>query len=139
MLNVILIIHSWIISENHKKQLSIDTIKGSLKVLTYLPTGFYRVNYDFSNWQKLIRYLKSYNYTKIHPINRAQLIDDSYHLMLAGHVNSSVFFEIISYLKQESDYIPWYPMEAIFSNMSIFFEMPESTPVKVSNNISLID
>lgn len=115
------------------------TIKRSLKVLTYLPTGFYRVNYDLTNWQKLINYLNSNNYTKIHRINRAQLIDDSYHLMWAGHVDSYVFFEIIRYLKQELDYIPWYPMEAIFSNMSIFFEMPESTPVKVSNNISLID
>lgn len=98
--------------------------------------GYYRVNYDEGNWRKLIDFLDSRNYTKIHPINRAQLIDDCYHLMKAGYVNYKTFLDLTKYLKRETDYIPWYPMKAIMSDMSIFFQFPESVHIKVSYNIN---
>ncbi|XP_011630808.1 aminopeptidase N-like [Pogonomyrmex barbatus] len=48
--------------------------------------GCYRVNYDIINWQKIANYLNSNEYTKIHVLNRAQIIDDSYALMMNSHV-----------------------------------------------------
>ncbi|XP_029162710.1 aminopeptidase N-like [Nylanderia fulva] len=72
--------------------------------------GYYRVNYDDENWRRISHYLNHDDYTKIHVLNRAQIIDDAFHLMIAGQLNSSIFWDIILYLNREEDYIAWYPM-----------------------------
>ena len=67
------------------------------------------MNYDAKNWALITEYLKSKDFTKIHVLNRAQLLDDSFHLAQAGEVaDFSTFFKISAYLKQEEDYVPWY-------------------------------
>ncbi|XP_018399656.1 PREDICTED: aminopeptidase N-like [Cyphomyrmex costatus] len=71
-------------------------------------TGFYRVNYDDSNWQKLASYLKSPYYANISTTNRAQLIDDALNLARSGHLAYKTALQITSYLSNETDYIPWY-------------------------------
>ncbi|XP_029157919.1 aminopeptidase N-like isoform X1 [Nylanderia fulva] len=87
--------------------------------------GYYRVNYDDENWQRISDYLNSDNFTKIHVLNRAQIIDDAFHLVIAGHLNASIFWNITSYLGQEEDYIAWYPM---FKALEYMFS---TFPVKV--------
>ncbi|XP_026482613.1 aminopeptidase N-like [Ctenocephalides felis] len=69
--------------------------------------GIYRVNYDLQNWEKLILYLQSENYDKIHILNRVQLIDDSLDLAWTGDQDYSVALKLVSYLKQETEYIAW--------------------------------
>ncbi|XP_029167151.1 aminopeptidase N-like [Nylanderia fulva] len=86
---------------------------------------YYRVNYDDENWQRISNYLNSDNFTKIHVLNRAQIIDDAFHLVIAGHLNASIFWNITSYLGQEEDYIAWYPM---FKALEYMFS---TFPVKV--------
>ncbi|XP_029155143.1 aminopeptidase N-like isoform X2 [Nylanderia fulva] len=81
--------------------------------------GYYRVNYDDENWRRISDYLYNDDFTTIHVLNRAQIIDDAFHLMIAGQLEASIFWDIISYLHEEEDYIAWYPMfkalEYIFS------------------------
>ncbi|XP_029173424.1 thyrotropin-releasing hormone-degrading ectoenzyme-like isoform X2 [Nylanderia fulva] len=72
--------------------------------------GYYRVNYDNENWERISIYLNFGDYTKIHVLNRAQIIDDAFHLMIAGQLQSRIFWDIIKYLHREEDYIAWYPM-----------------------------
>lgn len=69
-------------------------------------TGFYRVNYDIDNWNKLIDQLKI-NHKLIDPINRAQLIDDSFNLGRAEYLSQTVFLNVISYLAAETDGLPF--------------------------------
>lgn len=69
--------------------------------------GFYRVNYDVSNWQAIIKVLNSPNFNQIHVLNRAQIIDDSLNLAADGYLSYQTAFEILSYLQRETDYIPW--------------------------------
>lgn len=97
-------------------------------------TGFYRVNYDNTNWQRIINYLNSDKYTKIHVLNRAQIIDDMYYFMKVGKITPQTFFDLIGYLKRETDYIAWYPMKKILSYIFPFAQLsiPESVVVKVS-------
>ena len=71
-------------------------------------TGFYRVNYDAANWKLLIDYLLSENYNKIHPVNRAQLVDDALILARAGELDYNTALDLTRYLHHEDDYIPWY-------------------------------
>lgn len=78
-------------------------------------TGFYRVNYDDSNWQKLASYLKSSSYVIISATNRAQLIDDALNLASTGHLAYKTALQITSYLSHETDYIPWYAAVRAFN------------------------
>ncbi|XP_051974431.1 thyrotropin-releasing hormone-degrading ectoenzyme-like [Xyrauchen texanus] len=70
-------------------------------------TGYFRVNYDLHNWRLLIQQLMT-NPTIISVGNRAGLIDDVFNLARAGYLPQKVPLQIISYLSQESDFLPWH-------------------------------
>lgn len=70
--------------------------------------GYYRVNYDKSNWKNIIKILNSEDYTKIHVLNRAQIIDDALTFAFDGVISYDIAFGILGYLIRETDYIPWY-------------------------------
>ncbi|XP_029169203.1 aminopeptidase N-like [Nylanderia fulva] len=72
--------------------------------------GYYRVNYDDENWRRILIYLNSDNYMKIHVLNRAQIINDAFYLMIEGQLNCHIFWDLIEYLHREEDYVAWYPM-----------------------------
>ncbi|XP_043469608.1 aminopeptidase N [Leptopilina heterotoma] len=70
-------------------------------------TGYYRVNYDKENWQKLTKQLIEGNFKDISTINRAQLIDDSLNLARSGKLNYSTALDLTNYLVRETEYLPW--------------------------------
>ncbi|XP_023722517.1 aminopeptidase N isoform X2 [Cryptotermes secundus] len=81
--------------------------------------GFYRVNYDEHNWNLLTNYLKSEDYEKIPPVNRAQILDDALNLARAGILEYSTALELTQYLEEEVDYIPWYSALNAFSFLNL--------------------
>lgn len=48
-------------------------------------------------------------YKVIHYRNRAQLIDDAYNLAKGDRIDYDILFNLMNYLWQEIDYIPWVP------------------------------
>lgn len=70
-------------------------------------TGYYRVNYDKENWKLIIKQLTSPEFERISTANRAQLVDDALNLARAGHIDYSIAMDVISYLKQEKEHLPW--------------------------------
>lgn len=68
-------------------------------------TGYYRVNYDENNWNRIIQQLKT-DHTKIHVLNRAQLIDDAFSLVKSNHLSYDIAIKLIVYLKNEREYVP---------------------------------
>ncbi|XP_077090151.1 thyrotropin-releasing hormone-degrading ectoenzyme-like [Siphateles boraxobius] len=70
-------------------------------------TGYFRVNYDLHNWRLLIQQLMS-NPKIISVGNRAGLIDDVFNLARAGYLPQNVPLQMISYLSQESEFLPWH-------------------------------
>ncbi len=68
--------------------------------------GYYRVNYDDQNWKLLINQLNK-DHTVIGVVNRAALIDDAFNLGKAEWIDQLVFFDMIKYLKKESDPMPF--------------------------------
>lgn len=104
-------------------------------MLINFPTGYYRVNYDDSNWRKIANYLNSDNYTKIHVLNRAQIIDDAYHLMIAHQLDINIFLDLASYLSRETDFVALYPMFNILDFTKEFYKFPEADYFKVSSMI----
>lgn len=98
-------------------------------------TGYYRVNYDDSNWRKLANYLNSDNYTKIHVLNRVQIIDDAYHLMKAEQLDIEIFLELANYLSRETDFLALYPMFNLLEEIRELFKIPEINYFKVNSII----
>ncbi|XP_070155161.1 aminopeptidase N-like [Polyergus mexicanus] len=88
-------------------------------------TGYYRVNYDTNNWELISNYLQTENYRNIHVLNRAQIIDDAFHLMLTYQLEPSIFWNIIIYLQKETDYVVWYPMFKALEYISSIFSIDD--------------
>ena len=68
--------------------------------------GYYRVNYDEENWNLIIKQLNE-DHTKIHVINRAQIIDDALNLARVGLLKYELALGVTSYLHRETEYLPW--------------------------------
>jgi aminopeptidase N len=69
-------------------------------------TGFYRVKYEKALWNRIITQLNR-NFTQIHHLNRAQLIDDSFNLAEAEIVGFEDFLGVLGYLDSENEFAPW--------------------------------
>lgn len=72
--------------------------------------GYYRVNYDATNWALIANYLKSENYGNVHVVNRAQLVDDAFNLARSGRISYTVLLNLAEYISQETDYVPLYSL-----------------------------
>ncbi|XP_050459319.1 aminopeptidase N-like [Cataglyphis hispanica] len=114
-------------NQTNNIQIHIEEIKNLTSdqwiIFNLQQTGYYRVNYDKKNWKLISRYLKSENYINIHVLNRAQIIDDAFHLMLAYQITPFTFWDIATYLEQETDYVAWYPMFKALEYMSSIFTL----------------
>ncbi|XP_063781891.1 aminopeptidase N [Pseudophryne corroboree] len=88
-------------------------------------TGYYRVNYDDGNWDRLIDQLKRNN-SEIPLINRAQIIDDAFNLARAKIIQTTRALETTTFLSEEVEYMPW---QAAISNLNYFTQMFDRTEV----------
>ncbi|KAK2848107.1 hypothetical protein Q7C36_009789 [Tachysurus vachellii] len=87
--------------------------------------GYYRVNYDEQNWNRLINQLES-NYQTIPLINRGQLIDDAFNLARAKYINVTLALSTTKYLINETEYVPW---ESALNNLGYFILMFDRSEV----------
>ncbi|XP_001922987.2 aminopeptidase N isoform X1 [Danio rerio] len=89
-------------------------------------TGYYRVNYDSQNWERLIKQLTS-DHQAIPVLNRGQIIDDAFTLARAKILNITMALRTTQYLSNEKEYIPW---ESAIRNLEYFFLMFDRTEVR---------
>ncbi|XP_054003259.1 aminopeptidase N isoform X2 [Hylaeus anthracinus] len=89
-------------------------------IFNVLETGYYRVNYDRTNWQMIIHQLNKDSFRDISTINRAQLIDDALNLARAGRLDYATALDVTSYLAHETEYLPW---KAAFTAMHYLDDM----------------
>lgn len=68
--------------------------------------GLYKVKYDVENWNRLTNTLLT-NHNAISKLNRVQLIEDSMDLAKTGDIVYTIPFNILKYLENENDYLPW--------------------------------
>ena len=66
--------------------------------------GFYRVNYQQSQWNALTNLLET-NHTTLETADRANLVDDAISLSIAGFITPIQALDLVSYLRRETDYI----------------------------------
>ncbi|GFY53408.1 aminopeptidase N [Trichonephila inaurata madagascariensis] len=100
---------------NPKTKMWLHKTNGSIKglpsrdywvVANVQEVGYYRVNYDEHNWRLLIKQFQQ-DHKKIHPVNRAQIIDDSLDLARAGLLDYQLALNTSLYLRNEDEYLPW--------------------------------
>ncbi|XP_067208576.1 glutamyl aminopeptidase-like isoform X2 [Linepithema humile] len=116
-----------------KKRVSLNfnsyNINGWL-ILNLQQIGYYRVNYDLTNWKKIVKFLNTKKYTEIHVLNRAQIVDDVFNLMLHQRVRGNIFLQVLKYLSQETDFVAWYPMFKAFEYLSYSFPLSQTKKMK---------
>ncbi|XP_053945437.1 membrane alanyl aminopeptidase-like [Anastrepha ludens] len=76
-------------------------------ILNIQETGYYRVNYDQSTWNSIHAALHSSNWSGIHELNRAQIVDDLLNLARANVLEYDVALNVLEYLESEINYLPW--------------------------------
>lgn len=62
--------------------------------------------------------MKAPDHSKIHVLNRAQIIDDMMNLARVDLVNYNLTLSLFEYLKMEENYIPW---SAAFNNWAYIY------------------
>ncbi|XP_067209692.1 aminopeptidase N-like [Linepithema humile] len=95
-------------------------------------TGYYRVNYDEDNWKKLANYLYK-NHANIHVLNRAQIIDDAFYFVQQRELNPTIFWSVIRYLYNDTDYVAWYPMIKAIEYMTCVWALPDDIIHNINN------
>ncbi|XP_061532489.1 alanyl (membrane) aminopeptidase b, tandem duplicate 1 [Phycodurus eques] len=111
-----------------KKTDTIDSMKvsGSDWLLANLDVvGYYRVNYDQGNWERLLEVLST-SHSDISGINRAQLVDDAFNLARAKIIPTVLALKTTKYLHKEREYMPW---ESALKNLDFFYLMFDRSEV----------
>ncbi|XP_033635601.1 uncharacterized protein LOC117296680 [Asterias rubens] len=68
--------------------------------------GFYHVNYDETNWKLLAKQLSD-NHQVISTDSRSSIVNDAFQLAKVGEINTAIVLELISYFRDEREYVPW--------------------------------
>lgn len=84
-----------------------DVSSSGWVLLNKQATGFFRVKYERANWNLLNAALESEDFGQINVLNRAQLIDDAVNLAKARQQDFDIAFDLLAYLRRETDYVPW--------------------------------
>ncbi|KAI4898027.1 hypothetical protein NFI96_017466 [Prochilodus magdalenae] len=88
-------------------------------------SGYYRVNYDMGNWDRLLTTLRT-SHQSIPVLNRVQLIDDAFNLARAKYVPTTLALSTTQYLSEEREYMPW---KSALDNLDYYYLMFDRSEV----------
>ncbi|XP_062316833.1 aminopeptidase Ey-like [Osmerus eperlanus] len=87
-------------------------------------TGYYRVNYDYGNWERILLQLST-EHQIVPLINRAQLVDDAFNLARAKLVPTTLALRTTMYLSLEREYLPWQSAVDNLDYLRLMFDRTE--------------
>ncbi|XP_077287766.1 membrane alanyl aminopeptidase-like [Arctopsyche grandis] len=109
-------------------------------VLNIQQSGYYRINYDNDTWWLLSKALSGEDRTKIHPHNRAQIVNDVFQLTKENILSYKMAYNILKFLEFEDDYAPWAAAFDGFKRMrSLTYSNPKLCKVIKKNVLKLIE
>ncbi|GBO17591.1 Glutamyl aminopeptidase [Araneus ventricosus] len=85
-------------------------------------SGYYSVNYDRHNWNRIIEVLHN-NHTAFSPADRVNLLYDSFSMANAGLVDFDVPLKLIGYLSHEEFHGVWRVALAELNTLKKYFKM----------------
>jgi len=92
--------------EESFEEVQLNISKNDWIIANLQQTNYYRVTYDDDNWNLLIKQLHE-DHTKIHRVNRAQILDDLFRLAENDVVKYRKALWALEYLKNEKDPLIW--------------------------------
>uniref|UniRef100_A0A8B9KWU4 Aminopeptidase n=1 Tax=Astyanax mexicanus TaxID=7994 RepID=A0A8B9KWU4_ASTMX len=95
-------------------------------VLNLNVSGYYRVNYDEANWNRLLTTLQTSPEVTIPVLNRVQLIDDAFNLARANRILTTLALRTTLYLSAETEYMPW---KSALDNLDYYYLMFDRSEV----------
>ncbi|KAM3967291.1 membrane alanyl aminopeptidase [Aphomia sociella] len=95
------------VMENISADIELNITEESWVLFNIQETGFYRVNYDDASWTKIANALKGEDRTNIHNLNRAKIVNDLFAFYNADEVSFKRLYEVLDFLKSETDYSVW--------------------------------
>ncbi|KAK0167901.1 hypothetical protein PV327_001756 [Microctonus hyperodae] len=95
--------HHWMERERSLSMKAADIKNCLLNMSTFVP---YRINYPESWWLEIIADLKE-NPKNLSEMLKMRIIDDMLEFCVAGYIQISVIFDLLTYLSNEMDYFPW--------------------------------
>lgn len=107
----------WLKPSESQLSIPLNASKNDWLLFNKQQTGYYRVLYDKQNYKLLTDQLHA-NFTMIHRLNRAQLLDDSFDFFEQTLLSFDEFFPLFSYLSHENEYAPWHVANKIVSNLA---------------------
>ncbi|KAL6107369.1 uncharacterized protein ACO6RY_11025 [Pungitius sinensis] len=96
----------WLTSSNKVQKDEFISRKGEWILANVNCTGYYRVNYNSENWERLLTQLQT-NPGKIPLMNRGQLVDDAFNLARAKLVEVALALNSTCFLQDETEFLPW--------------------------------
>lgn len=117
----------WLISKSSTLT-ELDLLPESWIILNHNRQGFYRVNYDETNWDLLITTLTSSPTipSTIIPMNRAQLIDDAFNFARGKKMSYGKLFDLLNYVQYETEYVP---LQAFTTGLTYIGDMLVGTDI----------
>lgn len=92
-------------------------------VLNRQQTGYYRIQYDAKNYDLIMKELTDGDMNKIHPINRAQIIDDLHEFIVRERLSAKYLCNALNYLSREHSYAPWQAANYIINDWNRNFQV----------------
>ena len=116
----------WLSKDEKEKSFNISALNVDWILVNLGQQNYYRVKYadDDINYNLLATELLE-AHTNIPIRNRAQLLDDSFNLALAGMIPYKFALDFTKYLKNEQDYVPW---NAVLSELNYIDIMLHNQP-----------
>lgn len=113
-----------------ERTLTLDNFgSDSWLILNKQHAGYFRVNYDTVNWYRIIEFLKTYAFKSIHPLNRAQLINDAFQLVEDGKMEAKIALDLSEYIKQETDFIVLKPFLKRIDSFDFMISVTPEYPI----------
>lgn len=114
----------WLDTKDTVKKDEFISKKGEWILANVNCTGYYRVNYNPENWERLLTQLRT-NPDRIPLMNRGQLIDDAFNLARAKLVDVTLALNSTRFLRNETEYIPWESAVRNLKYMVLMFDRSE--------------
>ncbi|XP_066290306.1 aminopeptidase N-like [Branchiostoma lanceolatum] len=101
-------VQTWMAPNEGSKVITIQGASANEFVLANINhAGYYRINYDPTNWQLLADHLNGDNFEDIPADNRGTLVDDAFNLARAGMLDLTTALSMTQYLVKDRHFIPW--------------------------------
>uniref|UniRef100_UPI0037E79971 alanyl (membrane) aminopeptidase-like b n=1 Tax=Semicossyphus pulcher TaxID=241346 RepID=UPI0037E79971 len=115
----------WLDTSNTEKKDEFISKSGEWILANVNCFGYYRVNYNPENWERLLTQLES-NPSRIPLMNRGQLIDDAFNLARAKLIDVTLALNSTRFLREETAFLPW---ESAVRNLNYFVLMFDRSEV----------